>query len=64
MPTITYNIPAGQAADMLDALRDKFGTPNATAQQLQAMIETNVKAELRIIYRDYMKKKPFDVVLD
>jgi hypothetical protein len=64
MPTITYNIPAGVQADFLDALRDKYGAPNATALQLQALVEKGLKEELRDTYRHYMRKKPFDVVLD
>ena len=64
MPTITYNIPATAQADFLDALRAKFGIPNATAQQLQAEVEKRLKGELRETYREYMRKKPFDVVLD
>jgi hypothetical protein len=64
MPTITYNIPAGVQADFLDALRDKFGAPNATALELQTLVEKRLKTELRDTYRNYMRKKPFDVALD
>ena len=64
MPTITYNIPADKQADFLDALRDKFGAPNATALELQTLVEKRFKTELRDTYRNYMRKKPFDVVLD
>jgi hypothetical protein len=65
MPTITYNIPAGQANDVLAALREKYGLPNATAVQLNDILAGEVKKLIRDAYRDYMRKKTsFDVVLD
>ena len=64
MPTITYNIPPAVTADMLDALRLKYELPNATPQELQAEVERQFKQSLVIAYREYMRKKKYDVVLD
>jgi hypothetical protein len=64
MPTITYNIPAGQAADVLEALRAHYGVPGATPAELNTIIGNELKAAIRDRYRDYMKKKSYDVVLD
>lgn len=64
MPTITYNIPADKQTDLLDAIRKKFNTPNATQQQIIAAIEHEFKINLRRIYRDYMREKDYEVSLD
>jgi hypothetical protein len=64
MPTITYNIPAGQAADVLEALRAHYGVPGATPAELNTIIGNELKAAIRDRYRDYMKKKSYDVALD
>jgi hypothetical protein len=64
MPTITYNIPTGQQDDVLAALRDHYGVPNATPAELNTIIGNELKAAIRDRYRDYMRTKKFDVVLD
>ena len=65
MPTITYNIPSGQAVDVLNALRAHYGAPGATPAQLNDLVAADLKARVRDIYRDYMKKTAsFDVSLD
>lgn len=65
MPTITYNIPADKQTDVVAALRAYFGAPNATPTQLNDLLASDLKAKIRDIYRDYMKKTAaYDVVLD
>lgn len=64
MPTITYNIPAEAQTDLLNAMRKKFNKPNATTNEIIALIEQEFKLRLRNIYRDYMREKDFDVSLD
>ena len=64
MPTITYNIPQAALADMLEALRIKYEKPNATALEIQTEIERQFKLSLVTAYREYMRKKKYDVVLD
>ena len=64
MPTITYNIPAGQQADIIDALRAHYGVPAATAAELNGLLAKDVKDKVRAIYREHMRKKLYDVSLD
>ena len=64
MPTITYNIPAGAQADLLNAMRKKFNKPNATTQEIIALIEQEFKLNLRRAYREYMREQEYDVSLD
>ena len=65
MPTITYNIPADKQNDVVAALRAHYGAPNATPAQLNDLVAADLKARVRDIYRDYMKKTAsFDVSLD
>ena len=64
MPTITYNIPAGAGPDLLDALRKRFNMPAATQAEIILGVEREFKKHLRDIYRDHMRTKNFDVVLD
>jgi hypothetical protein len=64
MPTITYNIPAGQQDDVLAALRGYYGAPLASPTELNTMLGNELKIIIRDRYRDYMRKKTFDVVLD
>ena len=64
MPTISYNIPAGQQDDVLAALRAYYGVPGATPAELNTIIGNELKAAIRDRYRDYMKKKTYDVSLD
>lgn len=64
MPTITYNIPAEAQVDLLNAMRKKFNKPNATTNEIIALIDQEFKLNLRRIYRDYMREKEYDVSLD
>ena len=65
MPTITYNIPAGQQADVLASLRAYFGVPNATAAELNTLVGNELKGHLRKIYKEHMKANAsYDVSLD
>lgn len=64
MPALNFNIPADKQADVIAALREKYGVPAATVPQLIALMEADLKADLVKLYRDYMKRKQFDVSFD
>ena len=64
MPALNFNIPPAAQADVIAALREKYGVPAATPAQLIALMEADLKADLTKLYRDYMKRKQFDVSFD
>jgi hypothetical protein len=64
MPSLNFNIPADKQADVIAALKEKYGVPAATTNQLIALMERDLKAELTRLYQAYMKRKTFDVSFD
>jgi hypothetical protein len=64
MPSLNFNIPADKQADVLAALREKYGVPGATANEIIALMEADIKADLTRLYQNYMKRKQFDVSFD
>jgi hypothetical protein len=64
MPALNFSIPADKQADVIAALREKHGVSAATIQQLIALEEAAYKASLVQLYRNYMKRKKFDVSFD
>jgi hypothetical protein len=64
MPSLNFNIPADKQADVIAALKKKYGVPAATTPQLISLMEAELKRELTELYRNYMKRKTFDVSFD
>ena len=61
MPSLNFTIPADKVTDVVDSLRAKFGVPAATQAELIALLEAELKANLRMTYIEYMRKKLYDV---
>ena len=64
MPSLNFNIPTAQQADVIEALREKYGVPTATPTQLIALMEAELKDDLVELYQNYMRKKSFAVSFD
>lgn len=64
MPSLNFTIPTDKQADVLDALREKYGVPAATPTQLTALMEQELKQELIKLYQDFMRRKVYTVSFD
>jgi hypothetical protein len=61
MPSLNFTIPADKQADVIAALREKYGVPAATTNELIALLEADLKADLTRLYQAYMKRKTYNV---
>ena len=64
MPSLNFTIPADKQADVLDALRGKYGVPAATPAELTALMEQELKRDLVKLYQDYMRRKVYTASFD
>lgn len=61
---LNITLPDDKLTDIVASLRALYNAPNATQQQLIALMENDVKTRIRNAYVTYMRQKAYDISLD
>lgn len=67
--SIPINVPDDKVSDVLDALRDRYEAPAATAGQIKTLFTADVQHLLKSFYTEYLVKQrdlanPVDATID
>lgn len=58
---LNITLPDDKLTDIIEAERARFNVPNATVEQLIALLENEVKTRIKNSYVAYMRAKPYDL---